>query len=55
MSNADYFLEKLYPLQDRVFALLRQVETGLYLTGGTAASLIYLQMMTGALDYGPNG
>ena len=42
MDKAFYF-ERLYPLQDEVLAVLMGVETGFYLTGGTAASRGYLQ------------
>jgi len=41
MNNADYF-NLLYPLQDEVLRVLKRLETGLYLTGGTAASRGYL-------------
>src|SRR4051794_12221622 len=41
MDKAFYF-EKLYPLQDQVLAFLTGVDTGFYLTGGTAASRGYL-------------
>jgi nucleotidyltransferase AbiEii toxin of type IV toxin-antitoxin system len=41
MDKADYF-DRLYPLQDEALKVLREVETGLYLTGGTAASRGYL-------------
>ena len=37
-----YYFERLYPLQDRVLGLLRQIESGFYLSGGTAASRGYL-------------
>jgi len=37
-----YYFDRLYPLQDRVLELLRQTETGFYLSGGTAASRGYL-------------
>jgi len=37
-----YFENALYPLQDRTLALLEGLETGFYLSGGTAASRIYL-------------
>lgn len=33
----------LYPLQDQVLSLLREIDTGLYLSGGTAVSRGYLQ------------
>ena len=42
MTNPSYFFDHLYPLQDQVLGLLNQVETGLYLSGGTAASRGYL-------------
>lgn len=42
MSNPSYFYQSLYPLQDRVFALIQKIETNLYLSGGTAASRGYL-------------
>ncbi|HEY4563276.1 MAG TPA: nucleotidyl transferase AbiEii/AbiGii toxin family protein [Thermoanaerobaculia bacterium] len=41
MDKAFYF-DKLYPLQDQVLRILQGVETGFYLTGGTAASRGYL-------------
>lgn len=41
MNRAFYF-EVLYPFQDQVLALLSRLETGFYLTGGTAASRGYL-------------
>ena len=41
MDRADFF-NLLYPLQDEVLRVLRGLETGLYLTGGTAASRGYL-------------
>jgi Nucleotidyl transferase AbiEii toxin, Type IV TA system len=40
-SLASYF-DALYPLQDSVLRLIRQTDTGFYLTGGTAASRGYL-------------
>lgn len=40
--NRDFFLQRLYPMQDAVLARIRSVETGFYLTGGTAASRGYL-------------
>ncbi len=42
MNDNAYYFERLYPLQDRVLALLSSQETGFYLTGGTAASRLYL-------------
>ena len=38
-----YFFDFLFPFQDDVLRRLAGIETGLYLTGGTAASLGYLQ------------
>lgn len=42
MNDNAYYFETLYPLQDRVLAILSNLETGFYLTGGTAASRLYL-------------
>jgi len=42
MNNTSYFFDRLSPLQDRVLALINPLETGLYLSGGTAASRGYL-------------
>ncbi len=41
-ADTDFYLERLYPMQDRVLARLAPIETGFYLTGGTAASRGYL-------------
>jgi hypothetical protein len=41
MDKAFYF-EQLYPLQDQALEILGGLDTGLYLTGGTAASRGYL-------------
>jgi hypothetical protein len=38
----DFYFNRLYPLQDQVLRLFGQVETGFYLTGGTALSRGYL-------------
>ena len=38
-----YYFEFLYPFQDRVLRLLSELDTGLYLSGGTAASRGYLE------------
>ena len=43
MSNPNFYFKQLYPFQDRVLKIIRQVETSFYLTGGTAASRGYLQ------------
>ncbi|HSH05038.1 MAG TPA: nucleotidyl transferase AbiEii/AbiGii toxin family protein [Anaerolineae bacterium] len=37
-----YYLQTLYPLQDRVLHAINSVDTGFYLTGGTAVSRGYL-------------
>ncbi|HQN16563.1 MAG TPA: nucleotidyl transferase AbiEii/AbiGii toxin family protein [Bacteroidales bacterium] len=41
--SADYYLNKLYPLQDRFMQMLNALSTDFYLTGGTALSRFYLQ------------
>jgi len=41
-GDSAFYLTRLYPMQDRVLAQLASVETGFYLTGGTAASRAYL-------------
>jgi hypothetical protein len=38
-----FYFDVLYPLQDRVIRIINQMETGFYLTGGTASSRGYLQ------------
>ena len=40
--NRDFYFDVLYPLQDRVLGILSGLETGFYLSGGTAASRGYL-------------
>lgn len=40
--DKSFYFERLYPLQDEVLRLLGLLETGFYLTGGTAASRGYL-------------
>lgn len=42
MNKPSFFYDRLYPLQDRVLALIHTLETGFYLSGGTAASRGYL-------------
>lgn len=37
-ADHDFYLGRLYPMQDRVLARLASIQTGFYLTGGTAAS-----------------
>ena len=41
-ADHDFYLNRLYPLQDRILARLASIDTGFYLTGGTAASRGYL-------------
>ena len=36
-----FYLDKLYPLQDIVLRSIEDLETGFYLTGGTAISRAY--------------
>jgi hypothetical protein len=40
--DKSFYFEQLYPLQDEVLELLTRLDTGLYLTGGTASSRGYL-------------
>lgn len=40
--NRDFYFDALYPLQDRVLRSLSGLDTGFYLSGGTAASRAYL-------------
>lgn len=40
--DKSFYFDQLYPLQDEVLRLLGGVDTGFYLTGGTAASRGYL-------------
>lgn len=42
MDTHAYYFEMLYPLQDRVLAIVQSLDTGFYLTGGTAVSRHYL-------------
>jgi hypothetical protein len=42
-SNRAYYFNVLYPLQDQVLQIITRLDTGFYLTGGTAASRGYLQ------------
>jgi hypothetical protein len=43
MIDHDYYFDTLYPLQDATISVLAGLETEFYLTGGTAASRLYLQ------------
>ena len=38
-----FYFHKLYPLQDRIFQFKNRLDTGFYLTSGTAASRGYLK------------
>jgi len=40
--NQTFYFETLYPFQERVLQTLNELETGFYLSGGTAASRGYL-------------
>jgi hypothetical protein len=40
--DRSFYFESLYPFQDDVLKLVSGIDTGLYLTGGTAASRAYL-------------
>lgn len=40
--NQAYYFNQLYPLQDQALAIITDLETGFYLTGGTAVSRVYL-------------
>jgi hypothetical protein len=42
VTNASFYYESLYPFQDAALKVIRSVDTGFYLTGGTAASRGYL-------------
>ncbi|MDP2975321.1 MAG: nucleotidyl transferase AbiEii/AbiGii toxin family protein, partial [Anaerolineales bacterium] len=42
MINSSFYFDVFYPFQDRVLKAFNQVDTGFYLTGGTAASRGYL-------------
>lgn len=37
-----YYFDQLYPLQDQALAIITNLETGFYLTGGTTVSRVYL-------------
>jgi len=40
--DRSFYFDRLYPFQDEVLKVVSGLETGLYLTGGTAASRAYL-------------
>ncbi len=40
--SAEFYLNKLYPLQDAVLQIISAIPSKLYLTGGTALSRVYL-------------
>jgi hypothetical protein len=51
-NNPAFYFDVLYPFQDQVIAAINRVDTGFYLTGGTAASRGYLQhRFSDDLDY----
>ena len=41
-ADRDFYLERLYPMQDRILARLAPIENDFSLTGGTAAFRAYL-------------
>jgi len=43
LNNSSFYIDVLYPFQDRVIKVLNQADTDFYLTGGTASSRGYLQ------------
>jgi hypothetical protein len=43
IPKASFYQEQLYPLQDTVLSVLNPLDTGFYLTGGTAVSRVYCQ------------
>lgn len=43
MERNSYYYDRLYPFQDEALRVIGEVETGFYLTGGTALSRAYLQ------------
>lgn len=52
MANSAFYFDVLYPFQDSVIKAINQVDTGFYLTGGTAASRGYLEhRFSDDLDY----
>ena len=52
MNNSSFYMDALYPFQDRVIKILNQADTEFYLTGGTASSRGYLQhRFSDDLDY----
>ena len=40
-SSPDYYREKLYPFQDGILKIVKELELPFYLTGGTALSRFY--------------
>ncbi len=51
-NNPAFYFDVLYPFQDQVIAAINKVDTGFYLTEGTAASRGYLQhRFSDDLDY----
>ena len=51
-NDSAFYFDVLYPFQDHVIRVINQVDTGFYLTGGTAASRGYLHhRFSDDLDY----
>jgi hypothetical protein len=42
-ADQSFYFDHLYPLQDSVLSLIDGLDTGFYLTGGTAISRVYLR------------
>lgn len=42
MADSSFYFNALYPFQDDVLRLVKEAQTGFYLTGGTALSRVYL-------------
>ena len=40
-SSPDYYRDKLYPFQDGILKIVKELELPFYLTGGTALSRFY--------------
>lgn len=41
--DKSFYFDVLYPFQDDIIQVIHALETGFYLTGGTASSRAYLQ------------
>jgi hypothetical protein len=52
VSQPSFYFDIVYPFQNRVVAIINEAETNFYLTGGTAASRVYLNhRFSDDLDY----